>query len=34
MLKTSATFFVGVTFAVGVTKPWHIRYDDVAITAE
>jgi hypothetical protein len=34
MLKTSATFFLGVTFAAGVTKPWHIRYDDVAITAQ
>jgi hypothetical protein len=29
-----ATFFLGVTYASGVTKPWHIRYDDVAITAQ
>jgi hypothetical protein len=34
LLKTSVTFFVGITFATGVTKPWHIRYDDVAITAQ
>jgi hypothetical protein len=34
LLKASATFFLGVTFAKGVTKPWHVRYDDVAITAQ
>jgi hypothetical protein len=32
--QQSATFFLGVTFAKGVTKPWHVRYDDVAITAQ